>query len=261
MITTLVVLLVALALFWLVNQNYNNDWTKPDQSFQASWRKLLYQNVSYYKDLSPKEKALFEYKVQEFLLNVKIVGIQTAINDLDRLLVASSAVIPIFAFPEWTYKNLDEVLIYSNTFNLDFETSGEERQILGMVGNGFMERKMILSKKALRLGFKNETDKKNTAIHEFVHLIDKADGKVDGIPAALLEKQYVIPWVDMIEQKIEEILERESDINPYGGTSRIEFFAVISEYFFERPALLKRKHPKLYEILSEIFDQDLGVKK
>lgn len=261
MITTFIVLLIGLALFWLVSQNYNTDWVKPDAYFSAHWRQLLQQNVSYYKKLSPKNKSLFEYKVQEFLLNVKVIGIETKITELDKLLVASSAIIPIFAFPEWTYKNLDEVLIYSNTFNLDFETSGEERQILGMVGNGFMERKMILSKKALRLGFKNETDKKNTAIHEFVHLIDKADGKVDGIPAALLEKQYVIPWVDMIEQKIEEILERESDINPYGGTSRIEFFAVISEYFFERPALLKRKHPKLYEILSEIFDQDLGVKK
>ena len=37
---------------------------------------------------------------------------------------------------------------------------------------------MVLSKKALYLGFINNTDKKNTAIHEFVHLIDKKDGKI-----------------------------------------------------------------------------------
>ena len=119
---------------------------------------------------------------------------------------------------------------------------------------------MILSKKALHHGFSNETDKKNTAIHEFVHLIDKTDGAVDGIPELLLEKQYVIPWIDLIKQKIDEIYEQKTDINPYGATNKAEFFAVISEYFFERPKLLKRKHPKLYELLEEIFNQNMTNK-
>ena len=126
-----------------------------------------------------------------------------------------------------------------------------------MVGTGYMEGKMILSKTSLHNGFRNETDKKNTAIHEFVHLIDKADGNIDGIPELLLGKQYVIPWIDLIHKKIEEIIEGKSDINPYGATNKTEFFAVISEYFFERPKLLKKKHPELYKLLVEIFDQKM----
>ena len=116
---------------------------------------------------------------------------------------------------------------------------------------------MILSKPSLHNGFRNETDKKNTAIHEFVHLIDKLDGNVDGIPELLMEKQYVIPWLDLIRKKIEQIQAGKSDINPYGATKESEFFAVISEYFFERPKLLKRKHPELYKYLVEIFDQKM----
>jgi Mlc titration factor MtfA (ptsG expression regulator) len=64
----------------------------------------------------------------------------------------------------------------------------------------------------------------------------------------------------MIHQKIEEIYAKKSDINPYGGTNKAEFFAVISEYFFERPKLLKKKHPDLYQMLEEIFDQDMVTK-
>ena len=60
-----------------------------------------------------------------------------------------------------------------------------------------------------------------------------------------------------MSQKIEEIHEDESDINPYGGTSKVEFFAVVSEYFFERPRLLAKKHPELYDMLEEIFDHDM----
>ena len=233
-------------------------WKSPQQDFPEDWRKTLRQKVNYYEQLNKKQQKLFEYKVQEFLLNCTITGVETEVSQTDRLLIAASAVIPIFAFPEWKYKNLDEVLLYPRMFSEDFATKGEGRNILGMVGNGYMERKMILSKQALHQGFQNETDKRNTAIHEFIHLIDKMDGEVDGIPKVSLEKQYVIPWVDMIEQKIEEIVARKSDIHPYAKTSRIEFFAVLGEYFFERPHLLKRKHPDLYQILEEIFDQDLA---
>jgi len=127
-----------------------------------------------------------------------------------------------------------------------------------MVGTGFMEGKMILSQPALIHGFKNESDKQNTAIHEFVHLIDKTDGSTDGIPSLLLEKQYTIPWIDLISKKIDEIFEGQSDINPYGGTNRIEFFSVASEYFFERPKLLKRNHPELYKLLEKVFRQDMS---
>ena len=127
-----------------------------------------------------------------------------------------------------------------------------------MVGTGFMNGKMILSKQALHLGFQNETDKQNTAIHEFVHLIDKFDGNIDGLPEYLVDQQYVLPWLDLVRKKVDEIKNDESDIDPYGTTNSAEFFAVVSEYFFERPNLLQTNHPDLYEALKRIFNQDLA---
>ena len=84
------------------------------------------------------------------------------------------------------------MLIYPDTFNHNFETEGAGRRILGMVGTGYMNGVMILSKKALRDGFSNTSDKRNTAIHEFVHLIDKMDGYIDGVPEILLKQSYCI---------------------------------------------------------------------
>jgi len=126
-----------------------------------------------------------------------------------------------------------------------------------MVGYGFMEGKMCLSKKALLHGFSNATDKRNTAIHEFIHLIDKIDGDIDGIPEVLIENPNALPWVELIRNKIDEIYTKDSDINPYGGTNQAEFFAVVGEYFFERPLLLSKNHPKLYATLEALFKQDM----
>ncbi|MEN0051619.1 MAG: zinc-dependent peptidase, partial [Bacteroidota bacterium] len=234
-----------------------SKWLKPKENFPQKWRITLSQKISFYNTLSKEEKQRFEYKIQEFLLNHRITGIQTDVTQTDRLLVAASAVIPIFQFPKWRYTNLYEVLLYPDTFGQNFETEGANRNILGMVGTGYMNNKMILSQKALRHGFANDSDKKNTAIHEFVHLIDKMDGTIDGIPQLLLERPYVIPWLELMKEKIEEIQTRKSDINPYGSTNQAEFFAVASEYFFERPQLLAKRHPELYETLEEIFDQEM----
>ena len=257
-ITSIVIIAIIIFFVFIWHRRNNPKWKVPKKPFPTDWKIILARYVSFYHSLSAEEKNRFEYKVQEFLLNCRITGIDTSIDQTDRLLVASSAVIPIFEFNDWKYSNIHEVLLYPTMFNENFDTKGSGRGILGMVGSGYMEGKMILSKPALRDGFKNESDKKNTASHEFIHLIDKTDGSVDGSPSLLLEKQYSIPWIDLINKKIDEIYEGKSDINPYGGTDRAEFFSVVSEYFFERPKLLAKNHPDLYNLLEKIFKQDMA---
>ncbi|KAB1071887.1 zinc-dependent peptidase [Tamlana haliotis] len=251
-------IIIAIILFFFWKYKKNHAWKNPETPFPKAWRDILIDKINFYNALSKTEQTKFEYQVQEFLLNCKVTGIQTTVDLTDELLVASSAVIPVFGFDHWTYSNISEVLIYPNSFNKDFNIEGDDRFVLGMVGNGGMNGSMVLSKQALHLGFENASDKKNTAIHEFVHLIDKTGGPIDGIPSVLMEKQYVIPWIDIISKEIDNIHEGHSDINPYGGTNRAEFFSVISEYFFERPKLLKKKHPELYDLLEKVFNQKMA---
>ena len=79
------------------------------------------------------------------------------------------------------------------------------------------------------------------------------NGVIDGIPAAFLDKQYIIPYLQLVHKEMEAINKDSSDIRNYGGTSQIEFLAVAGEYFFERPKLFQRKHPELYKMLDACF--------
>lgn len=227
--------------------------------FPEAWKKILTDYVAFYRNLNDNESLHFQKRILDFLNETKISGVKCDIGDLERLLVAASAIIPVFSFEDWEYE-LNEVLIYDGSFDGNYQTDGEGNNILGMVGGGAMHRMMILSKPALIQGFGNARDKKNVGIHEFVHLIDKADGVIDGIPSLLLENQYSIPWLELIRKKIDEIYEDSSDINPYGATGKEEFYAVVSEYFFERPHLLKSKHPEVYKVLSEAYNTNLTAK-
>lgn len=221
-------------------------------------RLLLNEHVQFYQELSSKQKLVFEQKIASFLAAVKIEGVAVEITPLDRILIASSAVIPIFGFDEWTYKNLGSVILYPDTFNKDFQFEDGDRNIMGMVGTGFMNGQMILSKSALHHGFSKSAGKENTGIHEFVHLLDNADGFTDGIPESLMGHEYVVPWLKMMHEEMERIEKNKSDINPYALTNQAEFFAVVAEYFFEQPASFKDKHPELYQQLTRVFEQELA---
>ncbi len=217
-------------------------------------KKTLQELVPFYQQLNENKQIEFEERAAHFLTQVKITGVKTKVDDMDRVLIAASAIIPIFNFPGWEYRNLHEVLLYPDSFDHEYKQEGTGRNILGMVGSGAMNHVMILSQFELRQAFINKTGKDNTAIHEFVHLLDKTDGDIDGIPEALMDKKYIVPWLQLMQQGIKNIYNEESDINPYGATNEAEFFAVASEYFFERPALLKEKHPELYALLEKIFN-------
>ncbi|MEM8886245.1 MAG: zinc-dependent peptidase [Planctomycetota bacterium] len=228
------------------------------QPFPAAWNEVLERDVAFFRALDADEKERFRRAVQVFLGEKRVTGIQVELDDTTRVLVAASAVIPIFGFPEWEWHQIREVLIYPGRFDHEFSfDGGAQQRILGMVGTGVMNRVMILSQPDLIAGFRNPGDRRNVALHEFAHLVDKSDGAVDGLPAVGLDRATVGPWMELVRRKMTEMRNDESDIDLYGLTNESEFFAVASEYFFERPGVLERKHPELYAMLAQVFRQDL----
>ncbi len=225
--------------------------------WQPAWSDFLADKVVFYQALNQADKKRFEQRILLFLMTTEIDATAFDVTDEDCLLVAASAVIPVWGFPEWHYVNLKTVFLMPNAFNDRFECNQPDSLITGMVGTGPMVNKMVLSRPALHLGFENTRDKRNVGIHEFVHLVDMADGECDGYPERLKEYAYSIPWFELMGQKIKEINQGEGNIREYGAWNRAEFFAVSSEYFFERPEMLRKKHPKLFAALSAIYQQDV----
>jgi Mlc titration factor MtfA (ptsG expression regulator) len=250
----IILILLGGFLYWLFRPNKLGTLPK----FRPGWRRKLNSYVRYYRGLGPTERKRFERRMQYFFQHVTITGIETEVTELDRVLVAASGIIPTFGFAQWNhYPRLREVLLYKNHFRYgDFATEGADRRIAGMVGGGYMSGKLLLSRPALHQGFLR-AGKSNTGIHEFVHLLDKADGDTNGVPRYFLEHGFMVPWVEMIRSEMEAIERGESDIDDYATTNKAEFFAVAAEYFFNRPAAFSQQHPRLFGLMERIFAQDL----
>ena len=230
------------------------------QEFPPLWEGILRSRVAYFNALgNDEDRERFRQFVKVFLDETRITGIRTEVDEETRVLVAASAIIPVFRFTDWEYGHLGEVLIYPGSFDDDYQSDEDgQGNILGMVGMGHLSGVMILSKPSLLAGFANPDDKQNVGIHEFAHLVDKADGVIDGLPPGV-PAEVVRPWIEWVGEELAEPPQRRAHIRDYAYTNEAEYFAVLTEYFFEAPEVLQRKNPELYALLQKMFRQDTAT--
>jgi len=227
--------------------------------FPPVWEGVLRSRVAYFNALDEEQKNRFRQLVKIFLDETRITGIRTDVDETTRVLVAASAIIPVFNFDHWEYSRLGEVLIYPGNFDANYQTGRDgRRDTLGMVGTGHLSGVMILSKPALLRGFDIAGDKRNVGIHEFAHLVDKADGAIDGIPPGI-PADLARRWIQWVAKELASPPAKRSHVNRYAYTNEAEYFAVLMEYFFEAPDILQRKNPQVYDMLERMIHQDTAA--
>jgi hypothetical protein len=65
-------------------------------------------------------------------------------------------------------------------------------------------------------------------------------------------------WVRYVARELARPPNHRAHIRAYAYKNEHEFFAVLAEYFFTSPALLKRRDPLWYAVLRDLFHQDTG---
>jgi Mlc titration factor MtfA (ptsG expression regulator) len=100
----------------------------------------------------------------------------------------------------------------------------------------------------------------NLVYHEFAHKLDTLDGHADGTPPLATREQRE-RWHSVCERVFLDLRARAERGEPtflddYGATNEAEFFAVVTEHFFDQPRALRDAEPELYEVLSAFYRQD-----
>ena len=100
----------------------------------------------------------------------------------------------------------------------------------------------------------------NVVIHEFAHKLDMLNGDADGFPP-LHPGMNRTAWTEAMSEAYEDFCARVDDgedtaIDPYAAESPGEFFAVLSEAWFETPDVVQEEYPAVYEQLRQFYRQD-----
>ncbi|HVP13886.1 MAG TPA: zinc-dependent peptidase [Phycisphaerae bacterium] len=243
--------------YWRVRRRCLRRLAVMHQPFPAAWETILRSHVAFYRALDGAGQTRFRQLVQIFLDEIRVTGIRMEVDDTIRVLVAASAVIPIFGFEDWSYHRLHEVLIYPDAFDDAYRTTGGKREtILGMAGLHHLSGVMILSKPALLAGFNHPSGHHHVGVHEFAHLVEREEQDY-GIPPEV-PWMAVRQWMRFVAQELAHPSRQRAKLDAYAYTNEHEFFAVLAEYFFTSPASLARRDPALYALLRDLFHQDPG---
>lgn len=233
--------------------------------FPPRWRDILRQRMPLYARLPPDLQAQLRRLIQVFLTEKAFIGCQGLdVSDEMRVTVAAHACLLLLNRPGADYPQLRQILLYPGSFVVERDhTDGigvahRARQVLA--GESWSEGQVVLSWQDTLAGAAVPDDGQNVAIHEFAHQLDQETGHANGAPV-LARRAHYQRWAAVLSEEFMTLQARvtrgaPSLFSDYGATDPAEFFAVVSEVFFEQPAQMAQEHPALYQQYCQFYQLD-----
>jgi Mlc titration factor MtfA (ptsG expression regulator) len=236
-----------------------------ERPFPADWDTIIHRNVTLFETLTADEQAELRKLVLCFVDEKPFEGAGgLTIDDEKRVTIAAQACFLLLHRDTDIYPKVDAIVVYPSAYmttKLESLGSGvvlEKKE--GRLGESWVQGLVVLAWDAVRTGTMNGTDGRNVVLHEFAHQLDQEDGVADGAPDLETREQRQ-SWAHVLGAEYTDLREhvhvgQRSDIDEYGATNPAEFFAVVTEVFFERGRELKDHRPELYGELARFYHQD-----
>jgi len=229
--------------------------------FNPAWALILQKNITLYNKLPDNLKHRLHGLINVFLHEKTFSGYNgLQINDEIRVTIASQACILLLNRDGDYYPFLKNILVYPGAFkSTQVESNGMVKTIkeTARIGESWQLGHVVLSWQHSKMGAMDEGDGQNVVYHEFAHQLDQEDNAIDGTPILDSAENYK-DWVKVFSKEYIRLREqvdagKKTLIDAYGAESEGEFFAVVTELFFEKPHLLEAKHPNLYKELRKFY--------
>lgn len=218
------------------------------QPIPSEWEPILSKRLKWLDklDAAERERALTHLKVfawEKYWIGAR----ELEVTEEMKVVISGQAARLTRNLDLHSYDRLTEIIIYPSHY------VHPERDAI-VYGEAHTWGTVVLSWDAVRNGLANPSDGRDTALHEFAHVLDIADGVFDGTPV-LHELKHYREWSHILGKHYLELRARPGRgiVRDYGAINEAEFFAVATEYFFERPKTLRRKAPDLYRALSRYY--------
>jgi Mlc titration factor MtfA (ptsG expression regulator) len=233
-------------------------------SFPEAWRSLLFANVAFYGHLTPAERSKLEDNLRILIAEKNWEGLSgLAITDEIQVTIAAQACLLTLARERSDYYHVGSILVYPTAYvipSVNVQGRIVTETVVPVEGEAALSGHVVLSWHDALAGGRGLTDGRNVVFHEFAHQLDMEAGTADGVPPLDTQAQ-VENWSQVFSAEFQALTTalahgHPTFLNPYAATNAAEFFAVATEYFFERGAAMQHHHPELYDALRGFYHQD-----
>ena len=239
------------------------DWFKrgkasaiPDELWAKTVGKLPFLG-----NLAVDEQKSLKLLAEQFLVEKEFSaagGLE--LTDEISVAVAAQGCLPILHLGLAAYRDWVGIIVYPNEFVVPRhvqDDSGVVHEYTDVLsGEAWQGGPLLVSWHDVQMA----GDGYNVVIHEFAHKLDMLNGEADGMPA-LHSGIGETEWQQIFMAAYDDFCQRvdraeETIIDPYASEHPAEFFAVLSETFFELPEVVDREYPALYDLLRRYYRQD-----
>ena len=164
------------------------------------------------------------------------------------------------------FPTLDSILGYPGAFYSQDRINIDAGQWIDeddaeKLGESWHAGSLILSWEHVKREGNMQNDGLNVVLHEFAHQLDEESGFADGAPSLEGSDLSYRQWSEVMSREYSSLLRdirhgRRGPIDEYAASNPAEFFAVVTETFFEKPIQLKRRNPALYEEFLRLYKLD-----
>ena len=230
--------------------------------FPKRYEEILQKEFPFYSKIPKKLQRRLKACILVFIKEKEFIGRGVEVDEEKKVIVAANACLLTIGHDKCEYKHVKSIFLYPEAvFKREKIQNGwivtEEGQVL--LGEAWQGGEVVLSWKDVVAGDLNPNDGKNVALHEFAHQLDLEDGAADGTPP--LPWKLYPKWTNIMQKeftKLQTLYQKHKKgfLDYYALTNAAEFFAVATEYFFEKPKFLKKHEPELYKLLAEYYNLD-----
>ena len=235
------------------------------QAFPPHWQDWLRARTSIYARVPPELRPRLHALIQIFVGEKSFVGCNgLSVTEEMRVVIAAYACLLVVNRPDVPrahfYDELFSILIYPTPFIVphtlrDGHMVTEGQRVLS--GQAWDSRRIIVSWQDIEDGL---TTGHNVVLHEFAHYLDMEDETMDGAPGLGSPRAYR-EWSRVFWEEYDRLRAmlgagQPTFLDPYAASAPAEFFAVVTEAFFEKPRELELQHAGLYEQLRRYYRVD-----
>jgi Mlc titration factor MtfA (ptsG expression regulator) len=235
------------------------------QPFPGLWLQIVRRNVPYYERLSASEQGELRSNIQVFMAEKNFEGCGgLEMTDEIKVTIAAYACILLLHRQHDFYPRLRTILVYPDAYPVKVVRPGPGNMVIEghemRAGESWHTGAIVISWNHVLHRPGDPQEGRNVVLHEFAHQLDQEDGSVNGAPLLPKTSMYRA-WARILGREYQLLAEaadadRPTLLDKYGATNPAEFFAVVTEYFFEQPQQLQEQHPELYEELRLYYRQD-----
>ncbi len=225
------------------------------------WRAAV-RRVRLLDGIDSGTRALLRAMTAEFLRDKHIIGVRGLdLSAERRVIVAILCCLPMLAAGRSAWRGWHDVVLYPGTFRVRRHEHDEDEEVVTewddeLDGEAWSHGPIILSWAAIEEDLGDPFAGSNVVAHEIAHKLDLLDGVLDGTPP--LAASALVRWRAAMQPAYDALVaaferDEETVIDPYAAESPDEFFAVVSEYYFSAPDLLREQVPAVHAALRDYY--------